>query len=223
MTLAGQHHGLPARGRFALRAGMEPGGGAGFSTASLVALAGLAGFRGPAMDLARAAIACEGASDPLMLPAPERLLWASRIGRVLGQSAPLPSFQIVGGFYGPTRRTDPADNAFPDIADLWNDWQAAARAGDAAGLARLAAVSAQRTLAARGLTGDPTPALARDLGALGCVIAHTGAARGLLFAPGTAPPDPAATLRAAGFRAVLSFRSPAPSSAPLRPGALGGF
>lgn len=216
--------GLQAQGRFALRAGMEPGGGAGFSTATLVALARLAGYAGPALPLAHACLASEGATDPLMLPAPERLLWASRQGRVLGRTAPLPAFDVLGGFFGPPRRTDPRDARFPDIADLWPRWQAAASAGDLPALAALAATSARRTLALRGGPDpDPTEALARDLGALGCVIAHTGAARGLIFAPGAIPDTAPDALRRAGFRAILSFRAGGLSPRPLRPPGRGGF
>lgn len=214
---------LPARGRFRLCAGMEPGGGAGFSTATLAAVARLAGYRGPALPLARACLAAEGATDPLMFAAPERLLWASREGCVMGQTAPLPAFDVLGGFHGPARRTDPADHNFPDIADLWAGWQSAARAHDLPQLARLASASALRTLAQRGPADDPTATLARDLGALGFVIAHTGAARGLLFAPGTVPPHGAGALRAAGFRGVLSFRAGSRSLPPLRRRSPDGF
>ena len=69
-------------------------------------------------DLARACVAVEGASDPLMFPAPERLLWASRRAEVLETLPPLPSFDVLGGFFGPNRRTDPRDANFPDISDL---------------------------------------------------------------------------------------------------------
>jgi hypothetical protein len=58
----------------------------------------------------------------------------------------------------------------------------------------------------RGPAGDPTPGLARDLGALGWLRAHTGAARGLIFAPGTVPRGAHDALRAAGLRALVRFR-----------------
>ncbi len=55
---------------------MMPGGGAGSSTAGLVALARALGFSGTPDDLARLCVAIEAASDPLMFPHAERLLFA---------------------------------------------------------------------------------------------------------------------------------------------------
>ncbi len=198
--------GLPDPGPCRISATMPRGGGAGASTAALVAYARFAGARQSPDDLARACVAVEGASDPLMFPAPERLLWASRRAEVLEHLPPLPAFDVIGGFWGPNRRTDPQDNGFADIADLIAPWRAAAMAGDLPALARLASRSADRTLALRGPAGDPTPGLARVLGALGHTVAHTGSARGLLFRPGAIPPDAPARLAAAGFRRVVTFR-----------------
>jgi hypothetical protein len=189
-------------GRVVLSPAMPPGGGAGSSTAALVALARLAGFRGPPQVLAAACVAAEGASDPLMYPAPERVLFASRTGAVLADLPALPPMQVVGGFWGPDRATDAADHDFPDIADLVAGWQ---RGGGLPHLAALATESARRTLALRGPAGDPTGALAQGLGALGWLIAHTGSARGLIFAPGAVPPGAEAALAGAGFRQVIRF------------------
>lgn len=199
--------GLPCHGRFSLRAAMPPGGGAGASTAALVTLARLAGWAGDELTLARACIACEGASDPTMFDAPERLLWASRKGEIVAATAPLPVFDVVGGFFGPVRRTDPRDSDFADISDLWPHWQSAVAAGDRTALAGLSSEAARRTLALRGPDADPTEAIAGELGALGHAIAHTGAARALLFAPRTVPDDWAGRLRAAGFRGLVRFRA----------------
>ncbi len=199
--------GLADPGAFSLTATMPRGGGAGASTAALVALARLAGSDHAPDQLARACVAVEGASDPLMFAAPERLLWASRRAEVMDQLPALPAFDIVGGFWGPNRRTDPVDDGFPDISDLITPWKAAAERADLAALAALASQSARRTLARRGPADDPTGALATALGALGHVIAHTGSARGLLFAPGTIPPVAPARLVAAGFRRIVSFRA----------------
>lgn len=198
---------LAPSGRFCLAASMPLGGGAGASTAALVALARLAGWQGDPLDLARACVLVEGASDPTMFPAPERLIWASRCGAILGVTRPLPRFEVIGGFHGPVRRTDPRDGAFPDVADLLGDWSRATEQGDRAGLAALAGESARRTLALRGPADDPTERLARDLGALGHAIAHTGAARSLLFAPGTVPDDWARVLRTAGLRQLVRFQA----------------
>lgn len=193
---------FPFQARLTLRADMPLGGGAGVSTAARVALLRLGGMDGPA-DLAAACHALEGATDPLMFPDPARMLWASRQGHALAVLPPLPRFDMVGGFYGPPRRTDASDSNFPDISDLAAAWPAACT--DLAAMARLATESARRCLALRGPSGDPTPALAARLGAVGWTMAHTGSARGLIFAPGTIPEGAQADLRAAGFSTITRF------------------
>ncbi|WP_176473823.1 propanediol utilization protein [Actibacterium ureilyticum] len=198
---------VPVRGRFTLHTDMPPGGGAGASTAALVAIARLVTPDCAPLELARACLMVEGATDPLMLPGPARVLWASRHAQPLRALPALPRFDVLGGFYGPTRRTDPGCTDFPQIDDLVPHWCAAARAGDLGTLAALASTSARRRLSQLGLAGDPTEALAQALGAKGMVIAHTGAARGLIFAPGAIPADGPARLRAAGFRGILQFRA----------------
>ena len=187
---------LPLQGCVALFPEAVPGGGAGMSTAALVALARLAGWRGDPLRLALACVAAEGASDPLMLPE-GAVLWASREGRVVRGLAPLEPCEIVGGFVGPPRRTDPGEGGFADISDLVARWR-----GDLRVQARLAAQSA-----ARRWGEAPAAVLARELGALGWVAAHTGSAQGLIFAPGTVPESAGAALREAGFDAVLRFRA----------------
>ncbi|WP_167626570.1 propanediol utilization protein [Paracoccus luteus] len=193
--------GLPLPGRVVLRAEAPPGGGAGMSTAALVALARAAGWRGDPLRLARACVAAEGASDPLMLDDAATVLWASRQGRVLGRMAPLARCEIVGGFVGPPRRTDPADDDFPHIADLVARWRP-----DLATQAALASESAARRLGTRGVAAG----LVRATGALGWVAAHTGSAQGLVFAPGTVPARLAAALRDMEFSGVLRFRAGLP-------------
>lgn len=188
---------LPLRGCVALFPEAVPGGGAGMSTAALVALARLAGWRGDKLRLALACVAAEGASDPLMLPEGGAMLWASREGRVVRALAPLEPCEIVGGFVGPPRRTDAGDGDFADISDLVARWR-----GDLRVQAALAAQSA-----ARRWGEAPAAVLARELGALGWVAAHTGSAQGLIFAPGTVPTEAGAVLRAAGFAGVLRFRA----------------
>lgn len=199
---------LPAATLPDLTCGMPPGAGAGASTATLVAVARWAGFVGPPEDLARACLATEGATDPLMWPAPDRLLWASREGRVVRRMPPPPPSEILGGFWGAPTVTDPADRQFADISDLVEDWARAAADADLGRLAGLASLSCDRSTALRG-PGDPTANLARELGALGYLRAHTGSARGLIFAPGTAPDNGAAALRHAGLTGVLRFRTAA--------------
>ncbi|WP_444666917.1 propanediol utilization protein [Cereibacter changlensis] len=194
--------GAPAEGSFRLRLEMPLGGGAGASTAARVALAHAAGVTDPAI-VARACLASEGASDPLMFPAPGRLLWASREARVLAELPPLPEMEILGGFFGPPRRTDPSDGNFAVIDDLVSDWQSAP---DLTGFAALASASARRCLERRGPADDPTSGLAAALGAAGFAIAHTGSARALIFAPGNVPRGAEERLAAAGFRQILRYR-----------------
>ena len=197
---------LPLTGRIGFTAEMPPGGGAGVSTAALVALARLAGWSGEDMALARACVAIEGASDPLIFAHPSQLLWASRQGEIISMLPPPPALEVIGGFYGSPRRTDPHDDDFPDIADLIPQWIMATMARDLPRIAALTSTSAERTLSRRGAQSDPTASLAIALGALGHVIAHTGSARGLIFAPGTVPVGARAALEAAGLNHVVQFR-----------------
>lgn len=183
---------------------MPPGAGAGASTATLVAVARWAGFDGAPADLARACLAVEGATDPLMLSEPDRVLWASREARVLRRMDPPPPCEILGGYWGAPARTDPKDACFADISDLVKSWAAAAADRDLATLARLATSSSDRCRDLRG-PADPMTTLARDLGALGHVRAHTGSARGLIFAPGTLPRHGRDVLVEAGLTGVLTF------------------
>lgn len=202
-----EHLGVAPTGRFALRTAMPPGGGAGASTAALVAVARLVAPDCPPEELARACLAVEGATDPLMLASAERVLWASRRATPLDLLPALPRFDVLGGFCGAPCRTNPAETNFPPIDDLIDPWRAAARASDLDGLAALASQSAHRRLDQIGAASDPLPDLAAKLGAKGMVIAHTGSARGLIFAPGTVPRDGPARLRTAGFKQILQFRA----------------
>lgn len=195
---------LSMSGRVHLRALVPPGQGLGVSTASLAALARLAGFHGSESVLARACLRAEGASDPIWLAHPERVLWASRAGCVVQPLPPVPECEIIGGLWGQGQRTDPRDMRFADISDLVAAWAQARALSD---FAALASVSAARCVALRGNACDPTARLAAQLGALGWVAAHTGSARGLIFAPGTVPPGVATSLRAAGFRNPVRFRT----------------
>jgi hypothetical protein len=194
--------GRPARGRIAVTPDLPPGGGAGMSTAALVALARAAAA--PEDRIAAACLAVEGAVDPLMRDAPDAVLWASRSARVLAEMPPPPRAELVGGFHGPPERTDPADRRFPPVDDLIAAW---AQGPDLPEAARIASLSAARCTALRGPADDPTPALAARLGALGWARAHTGPARVLIFPPGRAPAGAEEALEAAGFTHVLRFAS----------------
>ena len=206
--------GVQPRGEFRLRAGMPAGGGAGASTAALVAIARLAAPDQTSDAVARACLEIEGASDPLMYDTPETLLWASREARIVDVMPPLPRFEVLGGFFGPPRNTCAEDINFADISDLIVPWRVAAEAGNLATLAGLSSQAADRTLRCRGPADDPTTDLARELGALGYVIAHTGSARGLVFAPGTVPERGPAALREAGLRRMVRFRAGGQDVAP---------
>ena len=190
--------------RFRIVADAVPGGGAGVSTAALLAMAAAAGIPG---DMAKAALAAEGAVDPLMLERPGDVLWASRQARVVEVLGPVPEVEIAGGFLGAPERTEAADLAFPDIADLVAFWRGAVRREDRAALAGLATEAARRTTALRGPKDDPTEDLARELGALGWLRAHTGSARGLIFVPGRVPGGIAARLAEAGLADPMVFRA----------------
>ncbi len=190
--------GHPLETRVTLKLPFAPGLGTGMSTAGLLALAHLSGHFTPD-QLAQACVKAEGASDPLMHPSPDRLLWASRQGQILAHLPSVPRAHLLTGFYGPARPTDRSDQDYDDISDLITHWR---RTTTLAGKAALATQSAARCLARRGPANDPTPQLARDLGALGWAMSHSGAARALIFAPGTAPSHGVAALREAGLRGV---------------------
>lgn len=198
------HLGLAPPSEFQLELSVPPGLGAGMSTARLVALARFAGWSGSADDLARACLAVEGATDPLMFPKPETMLWASRRAECISTLPDLPDFEVVGGFFGPPHYTDPADEAYPDVSDLVEAWKTGT---DRTQFAALASQSAGRTLAMRGPASDPTEHLAKELGALGWQISHSGAARGLLFAPGMVPEEAEAQMTAGGLRDVFRFQT----------------
>lgn len=190
----------------ALASDIPPGCGAGASTATLVALARAIGFDGAPEVLARACIAVEGASDPLMFETPDTLLWAAREARIVDRFAPPPHAEIVGGYWGPPERTKPEDVDFPDISDLIAPWRDAVTGGDLARLATLATESAERCRTLRG-PDDPLLQLVRDTGALGYARAHTGSARALIFAPGTAPDTVMSALAEVGCANVFRFRT----------------
>lgn len=192
----------PASGRIAVAADLPPGCGAGMSTAALVALA--RAVAAPPDRIPAACLTAEGAVDPLMLPAPDAVLWAPRAARVLAPLPPPPPAEVLGGFWGPPLPTDAADHRFSPIDDLIADW---AQGPDLAGAARLATTAALRCTALRGPVDDPTPALAARLGALGWARAHTGSARALILPPGRVPDGAEAALRAAGFSGVFRFRT----------------
>lgn len=190
------------RGRISVTPDLLPGGGAGMSTAALVALARAVGASEDC--IATACHAAEGAVDPLMLGRPDAVLWAPRAAQVLTALPPPPVATIIGGFWGPPQRTDAHDMRFPPIDDLITQWTLGP---DLPTAAAIATISAERTTTLRGPLGDPTAALAAQLGALGWARSHTGPARALIFPPDGVPTGVEAALEAVGFTDVLSFKT----------------
>ena len=193
----------PSQGRFTFRAKMPVGAGAGASTAAILAVIKQVRPDLPRSEAERICLTIEGASDPLLAPRPEKVLWASRQARVLDQMPPLPRMRVVGGFFGQAQPTDPGDEHFPDIADLVAAWPESCHS--AADCARLASISASRTLVLRRSGASDLAALAEACGALGFSIAHTGSAQCLLFDAERDGTAIASKLSQMGWRYVQNF------------------
>ncbi|MEO1550932.1 MAG: propanediol utilization protein [Pseudomonadota bacterium] len=204
------HYHAPLSGRWVWRTRFAPALGTGVSSvARLAALRVLSRLRRvPLSGVEAALLACEGAVDPVTLPDPAQWLWAPRAARAMRRFDRAPRFEVLGATLLPPQRTDPSDLDFADISDLVARW---AGAQDAL-RAELVAESARRSLAQRqGAAGvafaAKMDALARDTGALGWSLAHTGGVAGLLFARGAGPLEQAhRALRAAGGRDPVRFR-----------------
>ncbi len=193
----------PEIGNFTVSSNLPLGVGAGSSTAGLMALARAAGANDHL--LASACLSIEGATDPLTLSEPDSVLWSSRQAAISAQFKAPPRCEIVGGYFGDPIRTDANDSNFPDISDLLPAWRDATEATDLGTLAALATQSAERTTRLRGPVGDPSPQIARDLGALGYARAHTGSARAFIFSPGAAPAEAEGVLKRAGLVGAFRF------------------
>ena len=193
----------PETGRFVMSANVPQGVGAGASTAALVALGRAVGADDT--QLATACLHVEKASDPLMLSRPDGVVWASRLAQVYRCHKTPPKAEIVGGYFGSPIRTDAQDDHFADISDLLAGWENATETGNLAVIAQLATEAANRTTLLRGPSKDPSAALAHRLGALGYVRAHTGSARGFIFAPGYVPTNAQTMLRDAGLHGITNF------------------
>lgn len=191
---------------------MPIGAGTGASTAALVALAQAAGFKGTPQTLAAACLTVEGATDPIMMPAPDQVLWASRQACVLRKMPPPAACTILGGFWGSPVKTQPDDHKFADITDLVDAWKQATANSDVSSTAAIATEAATRSHIWRdpALSADPMPDLCRDLGAMGFVRAHTGSARGLVFERGGVPDHGESALREAGLSSTLIFDAGGP-------------
>ncbi|MEM6465525.1 MAG: propanediol utilization protein, partial [Pseudomonadota bacterium] len=134
-------------------------------------------------------------------------LWAPRQAESLECFDTAPRFDVVGAVMAPPQRTEPADLRFPDVSDLVSAW----RTADSPERAGLAAESATRTLHLRqgqagAVLAQTMARLARDTGALGWSIAHTGGLAALLFARGEVDLDQKAqAFRKMGARHVVRF------------------
>ena len=185
------------------------GGGAGCSTAeALGAIRILARERGISLSAEHESamlLEVEGAVDPLAFPASPPLLWASREARVIETLPPLPYMRAIGGFDGGGTRTDPSDEQFPDISALLLRLKDALSRRDLRAIGAVASAST-RLNAAR----NPKPraaqieALAKDSGALGIAVAHTGSASALLYAPSQIVP-PISQLEQLGLTHCVAF------------------
>lgn len=194
----------PVTGRFSAQIAMPVGAGAGASTAALLAVARLVA---PDLGTLQTETLChqlEGASDPLLRPNAERLLWASRQAKAVAQLENPPPLVAVGGFHGAARRTDPKDLNFPDISDLIAAWPMACSSPLA--FADLVTQSAKRTLDRRGGDARALRTLAERLGAIGFAIAHTGSACAFLYPPEHRAEPTLAALADLGWRHLQTQR-----------------
>ena len=191
---------------------MPPGGGAGSSTAcALAAMRAVSASAGAALSPETESallLEVEGAVDPLAFPPHPPRLWASRRAETIETLPPLPPLWVAGAFDGPSLRTDPEDDAFPDMSEAFDRLRRALAVGDPAALGAAATLSARANQ-----TRNPKPrwgaaeALAAEKGALGVAVAHTGSAVALLFgAEGEARARSAATaLGDAGLERPVVF------------------
>lgn len=174
-------------GRLILANPAPVGGGAGSSSmdalAAIRAVAAAFGVRFGASQEAALSLQAEGAVDPLMHDAP--VLFASREGRVLAMLPPAPKLLVVGGFDGPGRETASAAPSDLDVTDLAAGLTRAFADRDLEEIGRVATFSAEADQAQ-----NPKPhwaeimALAKETGALGVAVSHSGSAVALLFEPG---------------------------------------
>ncbi|MGW5877572.1 GHMP family kinase ATP-binding protein [Nocardiopsis terrae] len=183
----------PVGGYLRVRGGAVPGLGMGSSTSDVTAAvravsAGL-GVELPPAAVARVAVAAEGASDPVMF-GDRPLLFAQREGRVLEELGPdLPEMAVVGCLTGCGQPVDTLSLAGTarrgDIA-VYERLRAVLRTAitdrDVAGVGHVCTESA--VLNQRVLPKEELGALrevARDCGAAGIQVAHSGNVAGVLF------------------------------------------
>ncbi|WP_308252279.1 GHMP kinase [Pseudonocardia sp. KRD291] len=182
-------------GRVELAGAVPVGLGMGSSTGDVVAtiraVADAAGVTPTARVVARLAVAAEAACDPTMFD-DRPLLFAHRDGHVLEELGPaLPAVRVLGCVTGggrpvdtlaAVRSYDDADvAAFEHLRDLL---RRAVAHRDAALLGAVATASARRHRPGPEL--ELLIGIARDSGAVGVQVAHSGNVAGLLFDPARA-------------------------------------
>lgn len=226
----------PVGGYLSVRGGAWPGLGMGSSTSDVTAAvravaAGLGVELSPE-SVARVAVAAEGASDPVMF-GDRPLLFAQREGRVLEELGPaLPEMAVVGCLTGSGQPVDTLSlrgNARRGDIAVYERLRAALRTAiteeDVAGVGHVGTESAilnQRVLPKEEL--GTLREVARECGAVGIQVAHSGNVAGVLFdaaVPGLAERLEAANdrLDAAGLTPHRVFSTSTRSGTPPVPSA----
>mgnify|MGYP000564920683 CR=1 FL=1 len=124
----------------------------------------------------------EQASDPLMYNAPGQILWASRKMYICELLGAIPSVVVVGAVDGKGHFTDPKDEDFPYVDDLYVLLKQGVTLGCYRTIGEVATESASLNQ-----QRNPRPhwgsfiEIAKDTGAVGISVAHTGSAISLLF------------------------------------------
>jgi len=195
-------------GELVIRRACPPGLGAGTSTAEALgavrAVAMAFGTRFAPDDEAALCLAAEGAVDPLMHEG--TILFASRRGRILRHLSPIPRIAVIGGFAGYGRTTDPADNAFPPMQDVFASIASALRTGDVMALGEACSQSARANQTRNpNMAWEAVQDVAKDVGAAGICVAHTGSAIALLFTPKTDLASIEPLLLSAGLQEIVSW------------------
>ncbi len=193
LTLA--YLGCEVGGALAVESNAMEGWGLGSSTsdvtASILAVGRALGIEVAPPDVARLAVSAECAADSVMFDGPA-VLFAQREGRVLERFArPLPPLAVIG--LNPAPHAGGVDTlAFPPaayprgMAVLFDELRAKLRlaiaAQDAARVGEVATASAIVNQAYLPVADFATlVAIARDSGAVGVQVAHSGCVAGLLF------------------------------------------
>ena len=191
------------KGRITICLSMPEACGLGSSTATRV---GILRAISPSISVNSIVSIClkhERALDPIMYKSPERLLWAPREGKIVEKLPRLPEISCIGGLFGSPLKTNPLDNNFPIIKDLVDKWKQKNMTDK--NFAEICAESSERTIRIKKLHDDPTRQIAKEIGALGFSIAHTGNARNFIFPNESIPSNAEKILSSYGFKNVHRF------------------